>query len=194
EVRECGRPFVREHRLLDPPSGMPAPERFQDRGFCRTFCRNCPFLPLVRKLSEKEIAVIADAGCSVLAMNPPFRIGVASYGLGSAIAVAARSTGVALMGDYAVLHSGIPALIDVFEKGTDTLVLVLKNTRMGMTGGQPVPDIIPYIAWAKPVVCGTNDEEKLETALFRTGCPRVVVIEGECPEGRTHEIVECRDL
>jgi TPP-dependent indolepyruvate ferredoxin oxidoreductase alpha subunit len=124
-------------------------------------------------------------------MNPPFRIAVASYGLGSAIAVAARSTGVALIGDYAVLHSGIPALIDVSEKRTGMLVVILKNKRMGMTGGQPVPDVLPYISWAKPVICPANDNRRLDSALSGTGYPHVVVVEGTCPEETIHETVVC---
>ncbi|MCK9308460.1 MAG: thiamine pyrophosphate-dependent enzyme, partial [Methanoculleus sp.] len=68
-------------------------------------------------------------------MNPPYRIGIATYGLGSSVAVAATGPGVALTGDYALLHSGLNALIDVYERKLPLLCIVLANTRMGMTGG-----------------------------------------------------------
>ncbi|WP_292491165.1 hypothetical protein [Methanoculleus sp. 10] len=72
-----------------------------------------------------------DAGCAVLAMNPPYRVGVATYGLGSSVAVAATGTGVALTGDYALLHSGLNALIDVYERGLLLLCIVLRTTGWG---------------------------------------------------------------
>lgn len=191
EVKEIGRPFVREHRFLEPyPEGR-APQRHRDRGYCTSFCRGCPFIPLMDILKEKELEVIVDAGCSILAMNPPYRIGKASYGLGSAIGVAARSKKVALIGDYALLHSGIPTLIDVFEKDIPVLVVVLVNRVMGMTGGQTVPDPVRFVSWADPVVCNSEDREFLWNVISVPERPKVVFVEGTCPEGRMHERVEC---
>ena len=105
--------------------------------------------------------VICDAGCSVLAMNPPYELGLASYGMGASIAVAARSTGVALIGDYALLHSGLNALIDVYEKEFPLLCIVMKNNCTAMTGMQPVYDPIRYLAFAEPVICRADDERTL---------------------------------
>ncbi len=124
-------------------------------------------------------------------MNPPFKTSLVSYGMGSSIGVAAKSTGVALTGDYALLHSGLPALIDVFEKKTPLLCIIMKNNCMGMTGGQQAYDILPYIAWANPVICRADDEARLRETLVRRESPVVVIIEGNCPEGRHHETVEC---
>ncbi|WP_214019321.1 thiamine pyrophosphate-dependent enzyme [Methanoculleus sp.] len=194
-TREVGRPFLREHRLLSPPEPAGEPERFSSRGFSRTFCRDCPFHPAFAILRERGMRAICDAGCAILAMNPPYRIGVATYGLGSSVAVAATGPGVALTGDYALLHSGLNALIDVYERGIPLLCIVLANNRMGMTGGHPVPDILRYIAWADPVVCAADDVAALRRALAPpAGEPRTVVIEGACPEGGNHETVEYRDL
>jgi len=133
--------------------------------------------------------VICDAGCSILAMNRPYGIGTAAYGMGSSIAVAARSTKVALTGDYALLHSGLNALIDVFSKRLPLLCIVMKNSRAAMTGGQPVPDPLPYLSWAEPVVCGAGDVQALERGLAVTDTPRVLVVEGSCPEGSRHETI-----
>lgn len=191
---DTGRPFLQEHRLLLPPNPAGEPERFSSRGYCRTFCRDCPFHPALAILHERNMRAVCDAGCAILAMNPPHRIGIATYGLGSSIAVAATSTGVALIGDYALLHSGINALIDVYERRLPLLCIVLANNRMGMTGGHPVPEILRYIAWADPVVCAADDAEALRRALVAQEGPRTVVIEGTCPEGARHVTLEYRDL
>src|SRR5512139_3537800 len=108
----------------------------EDRGYYRTFCRECPFKPVMNLLKDRDLTVICDAGCSVLAMNPPYERGLASYGMGASIAVAARSTRVALIGDYALLHSGLNALIDVYEKRLPLLCIVMKNNCAAMTGRQ----------------------------------------------------------
>jgi indolepyruvate ferredoxin oxidoreductase alpha subunit len=191
QTRELGRPFVQEHRWINPPDVLGRPETFSDRGFCRTFCRDCPFRPVMGLLKEKEMQVICDMGCSVLATNPPYRIGKACYALGSSIAIAARSTKVALIGDCALLHSGINALIDVYEKRLPLLCIVMKNDRMGMTGGQPVYDLNRYLAWADPVVCRADEISRLRDRIVHPKRPETLIIEGQCPEGCTHETVEC---
>ncbi len=109
--------------------------------------------------------------------------------------MAATGPGVALIGDYALLHSGLNALIDVYERSLPLLCIVLANNRMGMTGGHPVPEILRYIAWANPVVCAADDTAALCRALVPPlDGPRTVVIEGICPEGETHETLAYRDL
>jgi indolepyruvate ferredoxin oxidoreductase alpha subunit len=190
-IREIGRPFLKEHLHLAPPATVPNPEQMRDRGHYRTFCRGCPFSGLLTLLKERGYRVITDAGCSILAMNPPYHIGVASYGLGASIAVAARSTGIALTGDYALLHNGISALIDVYSKRLPLLCLILVNRRMGMTGGQEVPDPAPYLGFADPVVCDAEDLGRLEGLIRIPKEPRTVIIRGTCPDGGHHETVAC---
>jgi TPP-dependent indolepyruvate ferredoxin oxidoreductase alpha subunit len=190
-IRELGRPFVQEHRWVKPPDVTGEPETFADRGFCRTFCRDCPFKHVMGILKDKELQVICDMGCSVLASNPPYRIGKACYALGSSIAIAARSTNVALTGDFALLHSGINALIDVYEKRLPLLCIILKNDRMGMTGGQPVYDLNRYLVWADPVVCRADETRFLREQIVHPERPKTLIIEGHCPKGCNHETVEC---
>jgi TPP-dependent indolepyruvate ferredoxin oxidoreductase alpha subunit len=190
-VNEIGRPFLYEHRHVAPPSPAGIPETFSNRGFYRTFCHDCPFRPLFAILRDKKMQVIADIGCSTLALNPPYRIGRACYALGSSVAVAARSTGVALIGDYALLHSGINGLFDVFEKGLPLLCIVLVNEKMGMTGGQPAIDPVRFLGWAEPVVCDAGDTATLENELVQRKEPHVLVVKGLCPAGCRYETVEC---
>jgi TPP-dependent indolepyruvate ferredoxin oxidoreductase alpha subunit len=190
-IRELGRPFLQEHRCIVPPApGSGQAESYASRGHYRTFCAHCPFHTALGILAGHESRVVCDIGCSLLAMNPPYAIGIASYGLGSSIAVAARSTGIALCGDYALLHSGINALIDVREKGIPLLCIVLKNERLGFVGKGEAYDIDPFIAWADPLQVGAADESRLREALVPAGGLQVVVIEGSCPPGERHETVE----
>jgi TPP-dependent indolepyruvate ferredoxin oxidoreductase alpha subunit len=192
-IREAGRPFLSEHRDLRPPRPPAKVERMADRGHSRTFCPHCPFKPVMEILARKHLRVICDMGCAILAMNPPYRVGVAAYGLGSSVAVAARSTGIALIGDYALLHSGVNALIDVYEKGLPLLCIVLKNNRLGMVGDTPAFDPVPYLAWASPVIADARDP-RLDALIGEVDRPRTLVVEGTCPEGESYETVACRDL
>jgi indolepyruvate ferredoxin oxidoreductase alpha subunit len=190
-INEFGRPFVREHLSLQPPAERRVPESFSMRGYCRTFCPGCPFLPLLERMKERNLRAACDMGCAILACNPPFRVGICGYGLGSSVAVAARSTRVALTGDYALLHSGINALIDVREKGRTLLCIVMKNLRMGLVGKEPVMDPVPYLRWADPVICAADDTATLDRELIHTEGLKVLVVEGTCPEGAKHGTVEC---
>jgi TPP-dependent indolepyruvate ferredoxin oxidoreductase alpha subunit len=189
EISECGRTYVRDHRGILPPPPQACPRTMEDRGFARTFCRECPFRLMMDILKRREMPVVCDAGCSILLLNRPYELGVASYGMGSSIAVAARSTRLAVIGDYALLHSGLNALIDIYGKRLPLLCIVMKNTCAGMIGRQPVPDPLPCIQWADPVVCRADDAATLERELVVTDRPRTLVVEGICPEGSTHETV-----
>jgi hypothetical protein len=189
-ICEYGRSFVNDHRGIRPPTPRERPQAMVDRGYYRTFCPECPFRLLMNMLKERDLTMICDAGCSVLGMNLPYDLGVASYGMGASIAVAARSTRVALIGDYALLHSGLNALIDVYEKRLPLLCIVMNNKCTAMTGKQPAYDPVRYICWADPVICRADDEQSLGKELVVTDRPRTLVIEGTCPEGSCHETVE----
>jgi TPP-dependent indolepyruvate ferredoxin oxidoreductase alpha subunit len=191
DILEIGRPFAREHRTIQPPGPAAAPETIRERGYFRTFCQECPFLPVFDILHSRGMAVVPDAGCSILTLNPPYRLGIANYGLGTAIGVAARSTGVALIGDYGILSSGIPSLIDVYEKKIPLLSIVLNNRCMGMTGGQEAPDPARYISWAEPVTVEASDREALGRLLVPPAEPVTIIVNGECPPGRNHETIAC---
>jgi indolepyruvate ferredoxin oxidoreductase alpha subunit len=187
DIREFGGTFVCDHRGIVRAGIQKQPESMRDRGFSRTFCRNCPFLAMMDILERRKLAAICDAGCSILTMNPPYSFGVASYGMGASIAVAARSTKIALIGDYALLHSGLNALIDVYEKQLALLCIVMKNDCTAMTGRQPARDPVPYLQWADPVIFRADDTAMLKTELVVPDRPRTLVVQGTCPEGSSHE-------
>ena len=164
------------------------------RGYTRGLCRNCPYKPLFDLIAGSGKEAICDTGWSLLSKNPPYGFGIANYGLGSSVAVAAKSTGLALMGDYALLHSGINSLIDIRQKGLPVLCIVLVNMRAAMTGMKEVQDILPYISWASPVRLDCSREslevvaEKLEEKRTK---PEILLVYGHCPEGENHEAVKC---
>ncbi len=161
------------------------PETTENIGYTLSLCRNCPYKPLLKYISDEGIDVIIDTGCIYLARKKPYCIGVANYGLGSSIAVAAKSTGIAIIGDYAFLHSGINSLIDVYERGIPLLTIILKNGRLGMTGGEKCIDVTKYISWANPMKVEVG--EAIEILKGPLSGPKTIIIETECPEGEVHE-------
>ncbi|MEA5037727.1 hypothetical protein SDC9_32421 [bioreactor metagenome] len=174
------------------------PETFASRGHYRTLCRNCPYKPLFSilksTLSQNMTAAICDTGCSLLSKNPPFCFSLANYGLGSSPAVAAKSTKIALTGDYAVLHSGLNALIDIYEKQGSLFCIILQNRKLGMTGGQDCADILSYLTRFTPAVISAADpglEKLIEKGIAENTGLRILIIKGDCPKGENHEIIEC---
>lgn len=191
EVREFGRPFVREHRGLRPPKDPGEPETYTRRGRRSGLCADCPFGQVIALLVDQDLVPVCDTGCALMALAPPYSKGLAGYGLGSSIGVAATSTGVALIGDYALLHSGINALIDVHARGTPLLCIVLENRCLAMTGRQPHRSVEPYLAWADPVVLEATDSEGLARAIAPPDRTTTVIVRGDCPAGARYETIEC---
>jgi len=194
ETEEKGRAFIADHRTATPPPYTPEPETMVSRGYARGICRNCPYKPLFEIIRDSGAEAICDTGCSLLSKNPPYGFGIANYGLGSSVAVAAKSTGLALTGDYAILHSGLNSMIDIWQKGVPVLCIVLVNMKAAMTGMKEVQDILPYIGWAKPQSLDCSKEsvdiitEKLGEKRTK---PEILLVYGQCPEGEEHEAIKC---
>ncbi len=191
EVHEHGRPFVREHRGLRPPADPGEPETHARRGRRSTLCADCPFAPVIALLKDRDLVPVCDTGCALLAAAPPFSHGIAGYGLGSSVGVAATSTGVALTGDYALLHSGINALIDAHAQGVPLLCVVLENRCLAMTGRQPHHGVEPYLAWAGPTVLDAADSAGLARAIASSDRTTTVIVRGDCPAGARYGTMEC---
>ena len=104
--------------------------------------------------------VATDVGSSVRLCYPPYEGADAAVALGASIAVAAGAArvgvgngvgAVAVVGDYGLLHSGLPALVDATSRGLGLLVVVLANGIQAKTGGQPV---VPVDLAAMVRACG----------------------------------------
>jgi indolepyruvate ferredoxin oxidoreductase alpha subunit len=100
----------------------------------------------VAEVSRQGAFVAADVGSAVRLCYPPYVAADAALALGSAISVACGAThggrrAVAVVGDYALLHSGIQGIVEVVARELPVLVVVLANSTQQKTGGQPVPAI-----------------------------------------------------
>ena len=151
-------------------------------------CDDCPFTPLFRALKDLDVPVAGDAGCSIRASRRPYQSVDVVYGLGSSVGVASgfKNKGVALIGDYALAHSGLQALINALWQKRDLLVVVLKNDVAAMTGGQEVPDLTDLLEELAPTryidLPGSVEEmEPMFREEMARHSPSVIVARGICP-------------
>ena len=171
------------------PGPAAPPQRFDERLASKTVCDDCPYLPLYEAVADLSVPVAGDAGCSIRAVrDPPGAVDVA-YGLGSSVAVACGfgEKGVALVGDYAMAHSGLLGLIDAVNSDRDVLVVLLDNGVAAMTGGQRVPDLSPALRAIVPelrtIDLPAGRDEIIELLSLEMARPGVslVVARGACP-------------
>jgi indolepyruvate ferredoxin oxidoreductase alpha subunit len=108
-----------------------------------SICEDCAYLPLYNFLRIADVRIAGDMGCSVRSAPEPLAAVDVSFALGSAISVACgfEKKGIAVIGDFALAHSGIQGLLNAVNEGYEVLVLVLQNDVAAMTGGQKVPDL-----------------------------------------------------
>ena len=151
-------------------------------------CEDCPFASLFYALRDLHVPVAGDAGCSIRASRLPYQSVDVVYGLGSSIGVASgfSTKGIALVGDYALAHSGLQGLINALWQKRDLLAVVLKNDVAAMTGGQEVPDLTALLEGLLPTrgfdlpATVQEAEQILQEELARNG-PSAIVARGICP-------------
>ncbi len=144
---------LREFLGSGPEAISTPPEQEREAPSLRGFCEGCPYVPFFESLAEvmEELGpgrpiISSDTGCALFARRPPFELLDSKVCLGSAIGVAAGMAKaaperpiLALIGDSAFLHSGLPALIDAAFHRAPMLVVILDNSTTAMTGCQPHP-------------------------------------------------------
>jgi indolepyruvate ferredoxin oxidoreductase alpha subunit len=168
-------------------------ESLAERGY-EGICEDCPFIPLFQALARVEVPVAGDAGCSIRATREPYQSIDLAYGLGSSIAVASgfAEKGIAVVGDFALAHSGLQGLINAVWQKRDVLVVLLKNDVAAMTGGQEAPDLTKLLEDLVPTrymeTLGSEEEveQVLKKELKRSG-PSAVVALGRCTKPRIPE-------
>jgi indolepyruvate ferredoxin oxidoreductase alpha subunit len=161
-------------------------ETVAGRGYAGV-CPECPFIPLFRALGKLDVPVAGDAGCAIRATREPYESVDMVYGLGSSVGVASgfRTKGIAVIGDYALAHSGLQALINAVWQKRDVLAVILKNDVAAMTGGQEAPDLTALLEALVPttILERPYSEEQLEKRfreeLAASGVSAVVV-SGKC--------------
>ncbi len=174
-------------KLEGRPDKMPqAYESVAERGY-EGICPDCPFRALFFALAKVDAPVAGDAGCSIRATRQPFCSADAAYGLGSSTAVASgfSGKGIALMGDYALAHSGLAGLINAVWQKRDLLAVVLKNDVAAMTGFQEAPDLSGILEALLPTrfLDLPAPEEEVEAALREELARRgssALVAKGKC--------------
>jgi indolepyruvate ferredoxin oxidoreductase, alpha subunit len=180
--------IMRALRTLDKEQkgGPEVYETVDGRGYVGV-CPECPFIPLFRALGKLDVPVAGDAGCAIRAAREPYESVDVVYGLGSSVGVASgfRKKGIAVIGDYALAHSGLQALINAVWQKREVLVVVLKNDVAAMTGGQEAPDLTALLEALVPTTmlespCSEKElEKRLKEELAASGVSALVV-SGKC--------------
>jgi indolepyruvate ferredoxin oxidoreductase alpha subunit len=180
--------IMRALRTLDKEQkgGPEVYETVDGRGYAGV-CPECPFIPLFRALGKLDVPVAGDAGCAIRAAREPYESVDVVYGLGSSVGVASgfRKKGIAVIGDYALAHSGLQALINAVWQKREVLVVVLKNDVAAMTGGQEAPDLTALLEALVPTTmlerpCSEKElEKRLKEELAASGVSALVV-SGKC--------------
>ncbi len=162
-------------------------ESIQERGYAG-ICDDCPYAPLFRALKKLDVSVAGDAGCAIRATREPYGSVDVVYGLGSSIGVASgfETKGVAVIGDFALAHTGLAALVNAVWRKRDVLVILLKNDVAATTGGQEAPDLTMLLEALVPTryVDLPATEGEVERMLKEELCQRgtrAVVALGRCP-------------
>ena len=152
--------------------------------------------------------VVGEPGCMVRAQLPPYQLLDLKNSLGSSVGMATGvalsepgAAVVALCGDSAFLHSGLPALIDAVQLGVRLLLIILDNSTTALSGGQPHPasgvdvwgrsrravDLVALTGAAGAASVQVVDldqgepiEAPIERGLEREGVT-VIIARGRCP-------------
>ena len=111
-------------------------------------CAGCPHADSYKALNKalesySQSNVFSDIGCYTLGALPPYNaihscvcMG-ASIGMAKGGAEAGIFPSVAVIGDSTFAHSGITPLLSAAEAQTNMTVIILDNSIVAMTGGQP---------------------------------------------------------
>ncbi|MFZ2471220.1 MAG: thiamine pyrophosphate-dependent enzyme [Methanothrix sp.] len=168
-------------------------ESVAERGYAG-ICEECPFIPLFQALGKVDVPVAGDAGCAIRATREPYQSVDVVYGLGSSVGVASgfAKKGIAVIGDFALAHSGLQGLINAVWQKRDVLVVVLKNDVAAMTGGQEAPDLTRLVEALVPTcyldlpASEEGVEQRLREELKRSGASALVAL-GKCTKQASKE-------
>lgn len=179
-----------EHILYNSMIRPGKPQTIISRGFSRSICEDCPYNVLYKVLGNLEVPVAGDLGCSIRTAPPPMEIVDMAYSLGSSIATATGfdKKGIALIGDYGLVHTGLQGLIEAVFHKKDVLVIVLQNNIAALTGGQATPDMTEVIKCLVPESCISikveNMDEKILLSVLQSELKKkgisVILARGKC--------------
>jgi len=111
------------------------------------WCKGCPYDQLFTALKEFDVNIIGDIGCYTLAALEPYNAMDVQLNMGLSVGAsfgaekAGNGKNIAVIGDSTFVHSGIAALIDIFNNKSSGTVIILDNKGTAMTGMQPYPKV-----------------------------------------------------
>lgn len=111
-------------------------------------CPGCPHADTYKALNKAiepypEANVFSDIGCYTLGALPPYQAINTCLCMGASIGMAKGGAGagvypsVAVIGDSTFAHSGLTSLLDAAVSDINMTVIILDNSTVAMTGGQP---------------------------------------------------------
>jgi indolepyruvate ferredoxin oxidoreductase alpha subunit len=111
-------------------------------------CKGCPHGDTYDALRQAlkayhQANVFSDIGCYTLGALPPYQAINTCVCMGASVSMAKGGAdagirpSVAVIGDSTFGHSGLAPLIDAASSDTDMTVIILDNSTVAMTGGQP---------------------------------------------------------
>lgn len=169
-------------------------ELISNRG-SRPICETCPFMAVYLALKKINVMVAGDMGCSIKAACEPLNVVNTGFALGSSISTACgfKNKGIALIGDFALAHSGIVGIINAIENKDNVVVIILHNDIAAMTGGQHSPNLKDAIqALVKDVIFlellpftenshdSVNKLEKMIKLKLKVAGINIIYITGPC--------------
>jgi len=180
---------------LDMPSVKRAvePQTMATRGYSVGHCDACPYDEVYKAIKSMGVPVAGDAGCSIIAANPPYTMLNVGVGLGSSVSSACGfpKKGIAMMGDFALLHTGLAALLNAKFNGCDVLAVIFANREAAMTGGQVTPDVSGLLKDIFKDDCELADPADYSVEKIRSDLDRLLkapglkiyVVTSRCPTG-----------
>jgi indolepyruvate ferredoxin oxidoreductase alpha subunit len=178
-------------------------ETLSGRGYAMGKCDNCPYTPVYDAIKMLGVPVAGDAGCSIMTANPPYSMLNVALALGSAASAASgfNRKGIAMMGDYAFLHTGLLAMLNAkYAKhvGKEVVVVLFVNREAAMTGGQALPDVTGLVKDIFKEDCVINDAGELSAENVRDDLKKlldaqglkVYIVGASCPAGHKHRNIK----
>ncbi len=111
-------------------------------------CKGCPHADTFNALNlalkgYSKANVFSDIGCYTLGAFPPYKAIGTCICMGASVSMAKGGAevgihpSVAVIGDSTFGHSGLTPLLEAAAQNTNMTVLILDNSTVAMTGGQP---------------------------------------------------------
>ncbi len=144
---ELSPDVVRKALNMEPLEGMKISD-FKLSPRPPQLCQGCPHADTYRALNKAletypGAIVFSDIGCYTLGAFPPYRAIDTCVCMGASVGMAKGGVeagiypSLAVIGDSTFAHSGLTPLLDASKSNTDMTVIILDNSTVAMTGGQP---------------------------------------------------------